>query len=314
MRKLFRFTSLLFLFLGIVLYSCNNVQKEKKPLGETVEITHKLGKTKVTKNPTLIVTLDIGALETLQELDVKPVAVPKKHLPKYLDYIQNDNSIGDAGLVIEPNLEAINEYDPDLILISTRQERYYDELSKIAPTVYIGTNTDDYLNSFKENTLLIGRLVGKEHQVEEKLDQLFSKINQAQEKFKKDSNKALFLIYNNGNYNAFGKASRFGFIHDVLLLNPVLETTNTSVHGRIVSNELIAESNPDYLFIVDRNAAVYGRDANKSEVVNKLIQQTNAYKNDKIFYLDPHVWFISGGGLISVEMMVDDIVSLLDEE
>jgi iron complex transport system substrate-binding protein len=80
-----------------------------------------------------------------------------------------------------------------------------------------------------------------------------------------------------------------------------------------MSNELIATTNPDYLFVVDRNAAVLGKVANKAEVENKLIQQTNAYKNGKIFYLDPDVWFISGGGLISVDLMVDDINQLLDK-
>lgn len=292
------------------LYGCGNTQ-QNQPTGETVEITHKLGVSEVVKNPARIVVLDIGALETLHELGVKPVAIPKKYMPEYLAEVRDDGSIGDAGSVIEPDFEAINSYDPDLILMSTRQERFYDELNQIAPSVFIGTDTKDFLNSFIENTKLLGRIVGKEELAEEKLSVLEEKINTAQEKFKNDPNKALFLIYNNGRFSAYGKSSRFGFIHDVLLIKPVIETTEASVHGQKVSNELIAESNPDYLFIVDRNAAVLGKEANRSEIENKLIQQTNAYKNNKIFYLNPNVWFISGGGLTSVDLMVDDIVNLL---
>src|SRR5690606_18267381 len=103
-----------------------------------------------------------------------------------------------------------------------------------------------------------------------------------------------------------------GFIHDVLSLQPAIDQVEESVHGQKMSNELIAKTNPDYLFVVDRNAAVLGKIANKKEVENKLIQQTNAYKNGKIFYLDPNVWFISGGGLTSVDLMVEDVIRLLE--
>lgn len=304
----FRVTAII---LGVILYSCNNPKQDSGATGNAIEITHKLGMTRVPENPSRIVVLDIGALETLHELGVKPTAVPKKYMPEYLSEIKNDESIGDVGSIIEPDFEAINALNPDLILISTRQERYYDELSQIAPTVFIGTNNKDYLNSFIENTHLLARIVGKEQLAQEKLEELENKIAKAQDKFKHDPHKALFLIYNNGRFSAYGKSSRFGFIHDVLHIKPVLESVEESVHGRKVSNELIAEANPDYLFIVDRNAVVLGKKANRSEIENILIQQTNAYKNDKVFYLNPNVWFISGGGLTSVDLMVDDILDLL---
>jgi iron complex transport system substrate-binding protein len=291
---------------------CNNNQQQASDIeGELIEIQHKLGVTKVSVNPERIVVLDIGALETLHELGVKPVAVPKKFMPEYLSAIKNDENIADAGSVIEPHLESINALNPDLILISTRQERYFEELSQIAPTVFIGTDNKDYLNSFIENTQLLARITGKEEVADEKLQATRSKIEQAQEKFKNQPEKALFLIYNNGKFSAYGKGSRFGFIHDVLMINPALENMEESVHGQKLSNELIAESNPDFLFIVDRNDVVLGKKASKSEIENKLIQQTAAYKNNRIFYLDPNVWFISGGGLTSVNLMVDDILTIL---
>ena len=304
-----------FMLCGVLLnllVSCNNQPKRSSVISEsTIEIKHKLGTAHIVPNPARIVVLDIGALETLHEFGVKPIAVPKKYMPEYLSDIKDDESIGDVGSVIEPDFESINALNPDLILISTRQERFYDELNQIAPTVFIGTDNKDYLNSFIENTKLLAKIVGKETLADEKLKLLNNKIEQAQDGFKNDPNKALFLIYNNGRFSAFGKSSRFGFIHDVLHIKPALETVQESVHGQKLSNELIAELNPGYLFIVDRNAAVIGKRANKSEIENKLIQQTDAYKRNKIFYLDPNVWFISGGGLTSVSLMVDDVVNLL---
>ncbi|HMR18970.1 MAG TPA: ABC transporter substrate-binding protein [Sphingobacterium sp.] len=292
---------------------CNpaNKNNSEDPV-DSMEVEHRLGTTEVPRNPERIVVLDIGALETLHELGVEPVGVPKKHMPSYLDGIKNNENIGDAGSVIEPDFERINALAPNLILISTRQERFYEELSDIAPTVFIGTDNKDYLNSFRKNTTLLGAIVGKEQEAEEKLAAVEARIAQGRERFENESHKALFVIFNNGKFSAFGKGSRFGFIHDVLLIKPAINHVEESVHGQKMSNELIAETNPDYLFVVDRNAAVLGKAAQKKEIENRLIQQTKAYKEGKIFYLDPNVWFISGGGLTSVNLMVDDIMRLLE--
>lgn len=309
MNKIFKSTSVIYLLFFLVLTGCNSNPKREQASGEQLEIEHKLGTTKVTKNPARIVVLDIGALETLKELGVTPIGIPKKYMPEYLDDLKNNPDIADVGSVIEPHFEDINALSPDLILMSTRQERFYEELSDIAPTIFIGTDNKDYLPSFKHNIMLLAEIVDKENLAQEKLDTLDTKIAAAQQTFEENPAKALFLIYNNGKFSAFGKGSRFGFIHDVLHIKPVIKLNDESVHGQRVSNELIAEANPDYLFIVDRNAAVVGKKTNVSEVENLLIKQTNAFKNNKIFYLNPDLWFISGGGLTSVDLMVDDIVA-----
>jgi len=290
--------------------ACNGSSEQGNTHTEKLSVVHKLGTTAVPLSPEKIVVLDIGALETLHELAIMPVGIPKKFLPNYLDGLKDDEKIADVGSVIEPNFEAISALNPDLILISTRQEKFYKELSDIAPTVFIGTDSKDYLNSFREQTLLLGRIVGKEPQAQSKLDSLLKFVAVEQTKFDANQGKAMFLIYNNGRYSAFGKGSRFGFIHDVLHLKPVMDFDDESVHGQKVSSELIAKANPDYLFIVDRNAAVLGKVANKDEMENPLVKQTHAFKNNKIFYLDPNVWFISGGGLTSVRLMVQDIEAL----
>lgn len=290
--------------------ACNGSSNSEKSATEKLAVVHKLGTTDVPLSPEKIVVLDIGALETLNELGVVPVGIPKKFLPNYLDGLKADTKIADVGSVIEPNFEAISALNPDLILISTRQEKFYKELSDIAPTVFIGTDSKDYLHSFRDQTILLGRIVGKEATAQEKVDSLLTFVAQEQVKFDENKGKAMFLIYNNGRYSAFGKGSRFGFIHDVLHLKPVMNFDDESVHGQKVSSELIAKANPDYLFIVDRNAAVLGKVANKAEMENPLVKQTTAFKHNKIFYLDPNVWFISGGGLTSVRLMVQDIEAL----
>src|SRR5690606_23526052 len=282
------FAFICFLFC-LVQTGCNSSSQQEQHSGNQLEIEHKLGPTMVSQNPSRIVVLDIGALETLKELGVTPIGIPKKYMPEYLDDLRNNPDIADVGSVIEPDFEGINALSPDLILMSTRQERFYDELNDIAPTIFIGTDSKDYLPSFKHNVMLLAKIMDKENVAEEKLHKLEEKIKTAQKNFETNPGKALFLIYNNGKFSAFGKGSRFGFVHDVLHIKPVMDLQDESVHGQKVSNELIAESNPDFLFIVDRNAAVVGKKANTSEMENPLIRQTAAYKNKQIYYLDPNV-------------------------
>lgn len=289
------------------LLSCQGNAK-KQVSGASMPVQHKLGETQVPLSPERIVVLDIGALETLHELGVKPVGVPKKYMPDYLSDIQSDPEVQDVGSVIEPDFEAIYGLDPQLILISTRQERFYKELSDIAPTVFIGTDNARYLESFRENTRLLGKLVSKETELQQKLDSLDRKIQQARDRFEQDPGKALFLIYNNGRFSAFGPSSRFGFIYDVLHIKSAMQGGQESVHGQKVSSEWIAETNPDYLCIIDRNAVVLDKPTQNKDIENLLIQQTNAYKQGKIFYLNPNIWFISGGGLTSVNLMIDDMM------
>lgn len=300
--------------LSVVLFAvvgCNSTDKTGGSAHDSMEVVHKLGKTSISKMPEKVVVLDIGALETLHELQVKPAGIPKKFMPNYLEELKKDPQVADVGSIIEPDFEAISVLNPDLILISTRQERFYKELSDIAPTIYIGTDNKEYLSSFEHNTLLLGSIFGKENEAKAKLAKLEHQIQQARERYAKDQHKALFLLFNNGRFSAFGKGSRFGFIYDVLQFKPVMDLKDESVHGQKLSNELIAQANPDYLFIVDRNAAVLGKVANKADVENPLIKQTKAYQTQSIYYLDPNVWFISGGGLTSVRLMTDDILRLV---
>jgi iron complex transport system substrate-binding protein len=74
-----------------------------------------------------------------------------------------------------------------------------------------------------------------------------------------------------------------------------------------ISFEYIAEKNPDYLFIIDRDQVVEGESKASELFNNELVNGTKAAKNGSIIYLDPSVWYLSGGGLISAVEMVKEV-------
>ena len=102
--------------------------------------------------------------------------------------------------------------------------------------------------------------------------------------------------------SAYGPSSRFGVIHDVFGLKPADEKIEVSTHGQSITFEYIMETNPDVLFVIDRNCGSRRRSqCRKTQLKMNLLKKTTAYKEDKIIYLDPDSWYLSGGGLQSVK-------------
>ncbi len=123
--------------------------------------------------------------------------------------------------------------------------------------------------------------------------------------------RALILLHNRGRFSAYGSGSRFGIIHDVMGFQEAEKGLGTHVHGTPVSSEFVQKANPDIIFIVDRSMIVGNAVMDKEEVENKLVKQTNAAQNGKIFYLNPEVWYLAGGGIASVNMMIDEVSEAL---
>ena len=183
----------------------------------------------------------------------------------------------------------------------------YDDLSEIGPTVYLGLDTANYMESFKTNVQKLGQIFDKEYFVAEELKKIDGQIEAVKEKVTVSGQNALITLVNEGKISAFGPGSRFGLIHDVFGFAPADENIEVTTHGQSISFEYIVELDPDYLFVVDRTAVVGGESAAKEVVENELIKNTSAYKNGNIVYLDPNYWYLSGGGLVSVSEMISEI-------
>ena len=303
----------------LVLSACGGSNSESASEGsnndsaettETVTIKHKLGETDVKVNPERVISFDFGILDTLDTLGLDVVGVPKEGtVPGYLEKFAGDE-YESVGSIKEPDFEKINELQPELIIISTRQAELYEEFQEIAPTIFLGVDETNYMESFKENTRVIGQIFNKETEVEEELAKVEESIQALNEKATKSGKNALVVLANEGAVSAYGPSSRFGIIHDVFGIKPVDENIEVSTHGMGVDFDYIFTKNPDYLFVVDRGAVVTtgnGGNSAKEAIENDIIKKTKAYKEGNIVYLDPNYWYISGGGLVSVSEMVKNI-------
>ncbi len=150
---------------------------------------------------------------------------------------------------------------------------------------------------------MLAEIFEKEAEAEEALAEVHQSIEALNEEATADDGKSLVVLANEGSVSAYGPSSRYGMIHDNFGFEPVDENIESSTHGQSISYEYISENNPDYMFVIDRGAAVGdGDESSLTNVIeNELVQTTEAYKNDKILYLDPEFWYLSGGGLTSVQ-------------
>ncbi|QFG00566.1 ferrichrome ABC transporter substrate-binding protein [Psychrobacillus glaciei] len=262
--------------------------------------------------PETVVVFDYGFLDTLDSLGVDVTAVSQSSLPKYLSKYADEATYKNAGALKEPDFEAISAMKPDVIFISGRQADAYEELSKIAPTVFVGLNTADYVNSFKANTALAGKIFGKEAEATAALEKIDAKLVEVKEKTASLDDKALIVLASEGELSAYGPGSRFGVIHDAYGVKAVDENLEVSTHGQSVSYEYVLEKNPDILFVVDRDAVVTeGESGTKAAIENDIVGKTNAAKNGKIYYLNPEVWYLSGGGIESENAKIDAVLEAL---
>ncbi|WP_312123949.1 siderophore ABC transporter substrate-binding protein [Lysinibacillus boronitolerans] len=261
------------------------------------------------KIPEKVVVFDNGFLDTLDALGVNPTAVVQDSLPSYLSKYK-DSTYVNAGTLFEPDYEKLSEINPDIIFISGRASAAYAELSKIAPTVYIGVDNKNFLESFKANTELAGKIFGKEKEAADAIAAYEAKVEEVKGKATASEEKALIVLGSEGALSAYGSGSRFGVIHDVFGVKAADEKVKVGTHGDNVSFEYVRDTNPDILFVVDRDAVVNenGESGTKAAIENEIVSATNAVKNGKVFYLDPEVWYLSGGGLQSETLKVEDVL------
>lgn len=274
---------------------------------ETLVVSHELGETTVNKNPKRVVVFDYGILDSLDKLEVEGiVGLVQDGLPEHLSKFESED-YSSVGSLKEPNMEKIFELTPDLIIISGRQADYYEELSKIAPTIHLGVNNENYLESFSENMNKLGEIFGKEKAVEKELTVITEAIEELNAKVTEKNVNGLITLANDGSFSVYGAESRFGIIHNSFGVTPVDETIEASTHGQKASFEYIVEKNPQYLFVVDRAAIVGGTTSAKELFENELMKKTDVYKNDNIVYLNPNIWYTATGGFTSTMIMVEEI-------
>lgn len=275
--------------------------------GANLTVKTARGDAQVPQNPERIAVYDLGMLDTLSKLGVQTgLSVDKSRLPYLDEYFKTTKP---AGTMFEPDYEVLNAYQPQLIIIGSRTAKAFDKLNAIAPTIEMTANTANLRESAKERIDALAQIFGKQAEA----DALKAEIDASFEAAKaaaQGKGKGLVILVNGGKMSAFGASSRLGgWLHKDIGVPPVDEAIKEGSHGQPVSFEYLKEKNPDWLFVLDRGAAI-GEEgqAAKDVLDNPLVAETTAWKKGQVVYLVPETYLAAGGAqeLLNASKQVTD--------
>ena len=239
-------------------------------------------------------SLDNRTFEVLQQWDVELVAAPKKLIPSTITAF-NGEGVADVGMHREPNLEALVAAEPDLIISGQRFSKFDSQIKELAPDVpLINLEPRDGQPFDKElirQVTDLGEIFGKQAEAKKLVDDFNASIERAKNAYDGTSTvMAVDVSGGNIGYVAPGKGRTWGPVFDLLDLKPALEIEGaTDSHtGDDISVEAIAESNPAWMLVLDRDAAITKDGSNTpAETVisgNAALQNVAALQNKHVVY------------------------------
>lgn len=292
---------------GLALSACGSAAGDSGDSSEkTITVEHAQGTTEVPVNPDSVLTFDIASLDTMDALGVDAVTgVPKDALPDYLDKYAGDDYTN-IGTLFEPDYEALPATEPDLIIVSGRSAAAYEDLSEDFTVIDMSIDSANYAKSLGERTETLGKIFDEESEAEKMLAGLDDRIAAVKDAAA-EKGTGLVLLTSGGEVTAYGTGSRYDWIHTDFGVQPAVDNIkHEGHHGEAVSFEFIKEANPDWMFVIDRDAAIGEAGKSAKQVLdNELVAQTTAWKQDQVVYLDPQAWYIVGGGLTATSTMIE---------
>lgn len=174
---------------GLALAGCSSPENPESPANnagtaETVTIAHKFGETEVPANPQNVVTVGWNDQDFVLALGVVPVGT-RSWYDNYNDFPWVKEETDGKGVpVIEGdtiNFEAIAAAKPDVIfaIYETIDQKTYDQLSQIAPTVIQSADYADEETPWDVQLLTTGAALGKKQQAQDLVDEVNGKIEEA---------------------------------------------------------------------------------------------------------------------------------------
>lgn len=269
-------------------------------------IEHAMGSTEIKGEPQRVVILTNEGTEALLELGVKPVGAVKswtgdpwyKHIEKEMEGVEN---LGDESQV---NIEAVLALKPDLIIGNKmRHEKIYDQLSKIAPTVY----SDTLRGEWKTNLEFYAKVLNKEKEgkdIIKKFDDRVTSIAElAGDKLKTELSIVRFMPGKTRIY--LGDTFSGTILKQIGFTRP--ENQRSSEFTIEIGEERIKEADGEVIFYFTYETGNgEGSSREKEWLENPLFKTLNASKNNKVYKVDDAIWN-TAGGVKAANLMLNDI-------
>ena len=275
---------------------------------QTLDLTFKT-------NPRAVAIFSYDALDILDFVGLENTSIQYLGLikgatiPAYLNHYM-DNKYENIGTLFMPDWDKLELFMPDLIILGARSTGAYDRLRTQFPNADIldMSITDGYyMEGFARNIGYMKQIFPTiAHDIEETYQDILDKMDVI--KTIAINKKAAIVMINGSVYSTFGVMSRYSVLFNqfgFVVADQSMETSNT--HGREIDHEYVFSINPEFLFLLDRGAAIGSSGAINDFLQNNFIQQTQAFINKQVYELNPSAWYIAFGGFYSTYQMISDM-------
>ncbi|ARU61510.1 ABC transporter substrate-binding protein [Tumebacillus avium] len=300
----------------LILSGCGSKTEEQKPAAEPAKqevkytVKHAMGETPIEGTPEKVVVLTNEGTEALLAMGVKPVGAVKSWTgdPWYAHIKADMEGVQVVGDESQPNLEAIAALQPDLIIGNKmRQEKVYEQLKAIAPTVM----SEDLRGNWRKNFTLYAEALNKKAEGDKALADWDARVaefkTQAGDKLKTEVSMVRFMagktrIYYNNTFSGM-------IFKELGLARP--EKQNVEEFAAEVGKERIPEMEGDILFYFTYDTG--NGEANKTEqewLNDSLFKNLEVVKAGKAYKVDDAIWN-TAGGIRAANLLLDDLGSYL---
>jgi iron complex transport system substrate-binding protein len=280
-------------------------------VNDTMVVADAKGEVEIPANPERIVDLS-GNSDILSILGYKVVGTANSDaydytkFPTYLEETLKDATIVGYSMQDTMDIEAIMNLTPDLIIISTVQEKMYEQLQEIAPTVMIQLEA---LN-WKDDVRTFAKLFNKEEAANTWIAKYETKATESGDSVKEslgaDTTYLAFLA-SGGQFYVFDGAG-FGSVlyEDMGLVKPEGMPAQSDISLPVVTFEGLAEIKADYIFVIatEDDLAVLND--------NAIWKSIPAVKNNKVINLSASPYFVQGYSSIGRDLLIDEITEILN--
>lgn len=284
---------------ALVLVGCSSGQEDGGDAsagGATVEIEDNNGTQTVNTPPESVVALDNRTFETLSDWDVELSAGAVSLMPETIDYTQDD-SIIDVGSHNEPDLESVVAAEPDLVINGQRFSQYQDDIVDLVPDASIleldPEEGEPFDAELKRQVEVLSEVFEKQDEATQLTDELDAAIERVDAAY--DEGDTVMAVTTSGGeigYLAPGVGRTLGPVFDIFGFTPALEVDDASDdhQGDDISVEAIADSDPDWILVMDRDAAVAADEADYEPAEDVLsgseaLSSVTAVEEDQIVHM-----------------------------
>lgn len=308
MKKTIGMLCMLLVTLGFV-SGCQSRQ-EASSSDKTITVRDTKGEVEIPAEPKRIV--DLSGNSDILSLLGYPVAGTANsdaydytQLPTYLQEPLQGAKILGYSMQDTMDIEGILELHPDLIIISGVQEKMYEQLKKIAPTLMVELAQTDW----RQDVNTFARMLQQEDRAASWLksyDEKAKKAGAAVRKANGEDTTYLALLASGGQLFVFDAAGIGSVLYeDMDLKKPANMPRQDSISLPVISYEGLADLDADHLIVVGTDADM------KALKKNSIYKSMQAVKNNRVLELSSSPYFNIGYSSIGRDVFLDEVQSLL---